>query len=42
VALGDQRSPELRRAVANPIALAFNYASLGAALAILGLMIWKP
>jgi uncharacterized membrane protein len=42
VALGDQRSPELRRAVANPVALAFNYASLGAALAIVGLMIWKP
>ena len=42
VAEGDQRSPELRRAVANPIGLTLNYASLAAALAILGLMIWKP
>jgi uncharacterized membrane protein len=42
VALGDQRSPELRRAVANPLGLALNYASLAATLAILGLMIWKP
>jgi len=42
VTLGDQRSPELRRAVANPVGLALNYGSLAASLALLGLMIWKP
>jgi uncharacterized membrane protein len=39
---GDQPSPELRRAVASPLALALTYASFAATLAILGLMIWKP
>ena len=42
VAQGDQQSPELQRVVANPVGLALNYASLAAALAVLGLMIWKP
>jgi uncharacterized membrane protein len=42
VTLGDQRSPELRRAVANPVGLALNYGSLAVSLALLGLMIWKP
>ncbi len=39
---GDRPSPELKRALADPVALAVNYASFAAALAILGLMIWKP
>jgi uncharacterized membrane protein len=39
---GDQPAKELRRALRDPFALAVNYASLAAALAILGLMIWRP
>jgi len=39
---GDRPSAELRRALTDPVALAANYASLAAALAVLGLMIWKP
>lgn len=39
---GDRPSPELSRALAEPVALLVNYASLAAALAVLGLMIWKP
>lgn len=39
---GDRPSPELRRALADPRALAVNYASLAAGIAILALMIWKP
>ncbi|HEU0305135.1 MAG TPA: DUF2269 family protein [Gaiellaceae bacterium] len=41
-AAGAEVSPALRRALANPVALALNYASMLAALAVLGLMIWKP
>lgn len=39
---GDAPSDELRRALRDPVALAVNYASLAAGLAILALMIWKP
>ncbi len=42
VAEGDQPSRELTRALRQPVALALNYASFAASLAILGLMIWKP
>lgn len=39
---GDAPNPELRRLVADPVALFHNYLSLAMVLAILGLMIWKP
>lgn len=39
---GDRPSAELSRALAEPVSLLVNYASLAAALAVLGLMIWKP
>jgi uncharacterized membrane protein len=39
---GDRPSEELHRAVANPVALALNYASFACLLAILVLMILKP
>jgi uncharacterized membrane protein len=39
---GDQPSPELRRAVADPRAALLSYLSFAAALAILALMVWKP
>jgi uncharacterized membrane protein len=39
---GDAPSAALKRAVADPVALALNYASLAMVLAILGLMVWKP
>src|SRR6266576_386416 len=39
---GDAPSPELRARLLNPLALVISYASGLAALAILGLMIWKP
>lgn len=39
---GDEPSPELRRALVEPTALAMNYASLLASVAILALMVWKP
>ena len=39
---GDAPSEDLRRALADPVNLALNYASLLAALAILALMVWKP
>lgn len=39
---GNQPSAALKRAVADPVALALNYASFVTVLAILGLMIWKP
>jgi len=41
-AQGDRPSPELNRLLADPAAFALNYGSLAAALAVLGLMIWKP
>jgi uncharacterized membrane protein len=39
---GDVATPELQARVRNPVPLALSYASGLAALAILGLMIWKP
>ena len=39
---GDRPSAELRRAVADPVALVLNYSSLALLIAILGLMVWKP
>jgi len=39
---GDAPSAQLRRLVADPVALFLNYLSLAMVLAILGLMIWKP
>ena len=39
---GDAPSPELRARLLNPLALVISYASGLTALAILGLMIWKP
>jgi uncharacterized membrane protein len=41
-AQGDTPSPELRARLRDPIALALSWSSGLAALAILGLMIWKP
>ena len=38
----DESSPELDRALADPVAFALNYGSVLAALAVLALMIWKP
>jgi len=38
----DRPSEELRRALTNPRAQAFNLGSFLAVLAILGLMVWKP
>ncbi len=39
---GDEPSPELRRAVADPRSLALSFASGALLLAILVLMVWKP
>ena len=39
---GDRRSPELNRALADPVARALNYGSFLTAVAILALMFWKP
>jgi uncharacterized membrane protein len=39
---GDVPSAELRRLLASPAALALNYGSFAAALAVLALMVWKP
>ncbi len=39
---GDAVSPELRRAVSDPVSFFLNYLSLAMVLAILGLMVWKP
>jgi uncharacterized membrane protein len=39
---GDAPSSELRRLLADPVALAINYASLLTVVAILVLMVWKP
>ena len=39
---GDVPSPELAARLRNPVALALNWGSALAALAILALMIWKP
>jgi len=39
---GDMPSPELTARVRNPVAMALNWSSALAALAILALMIWKP
>jgi uncharacterized membrane protein len=39
---GDRPSPELRQALADPVAQALNYGSSLAVVAILALMIWKP
>ena len=41
-AAGDEASGELKRALADPKALALNYTSFLAALAVLALMVWKP
>jgi uncharacterized membrane protein len=41
-AAGDTPSPELSARLRNPVALALNWGSAFAALAILALMIWKP
>jgi uncharacterized membrane protein len=41
-AAGDAPSPELAARLRNPVALALNWGSALAALAILALMIWKP
>jgi uncharacterized membrane protein len=41
-AAGDTPSPELIARLRNPVALALNWGSALAALAILALMIWKP
>jgi len=39
---GDRPSDELRRALCDPVALALNYASFLALVAVLALMVWKP
>ncbi len=39
---GDRPSPELRRRLRDPLALALSYSSAAALLAILVLMVWKP
>jgi uncharacterized membrane protein len=39
---GDRPSAELRRALADPLTAALNWASMAALLATVGLMIWKP
>jgi uncharacterized membrane protein len=39
---GDAPSPELRRRLRNPLALAISYGSGLMAFALLGIMIWKP
>ena len=39
---GDRPSDELRRALSDPVALALNYGSFLAVVAVLALMTWKP
>ncbi len=41
-AAGESRSEELRRRVADPLALVLNYLSLAMVVAIVALMVWKP